>query len=230
MQIPVADIIMKENPSKLERYRIMRSILSYLQDRYQPLSIILYGSYADGSNSPNSDFDALVVISDGNKYHDASIVDGVRLDVFVLPLAALEQDIDYNEFLQIADGTLIMDTNGIGCSLKNKVLAYRDSIPPKSAEDIQEELEWCKKMLSRAERKDTEGYYRWHWLLTDSLEILCDILREPYRGPKKSLRWLKENRPYLYSVYGDALRKADIEALQKWVDYLVELNGSSGKQ
>lgn len=205
----------------------MRSILSYLQDRYRPLSIILYGSYADGSNGANSDFDAFVVIADGGRYHDVSIVDGVRLDVFVYPQSAVEGDIDCAEFIQIADGTILTDTNGIGCRLKNKVRAHLESIPPKSAEDIQAEIEWCRKMLCRAERKDAEGYYRWHWLLTDSLEILCDVLRQPYCGPKKSLRWLKENRPHLYAVYEDALRKADVEALKKWVDCLVELHDLS---
>ena len=118
----------------------MRSILSYLQDRYRPLSIILYGSYADGSNGANSDFDAFVVIADGGRYHDVSIVDGVRLDVFVYPQSAVEGDIDCAEFIQIADGTILTDTNGIGCRLKNKVRAHLESIPPKSAEDIQAEI------------------------------------------------------------------------------------------
>lgn len=208
----------------------MGPILSYLQDRYQPLSIILYGSYADGSNSESSDFDALLVVSDESKCHDVSIVAGVQLDVFVYPQSAVEGDIDCAEFIQIADGIILTDTNGIGCNLKNKVRTYLESIPPKSAEDIQSEIEWCKKMLCRAERKDTEGYYRWHWLLTDSLEILCDVLHQPYCGPKKSLRWLKENRPHLYAVYDDALRKADVEALKKWVDCLVELHGASCKR
>ena len=31
-------------------------IITYLQEKYMPLSIIVYGSYANGTNDLNSDF------------------------------------------------------------------------------------------------------------------------------------------------------------------------------
>ena len=36
----------------------MDKILNYIHQKYEPLSIIVYGSYEDGSNNENSDFDA----------------------------------------------------------------------------------------------------------------------------------------------------------------------------
>ncbi len=202
----------------------METILSYLQERYQPLTVILYGSYADGSNNQNSDFDALLVTADGNMYHDVSVVDGVQLDVFVYPLSELNEGTQACEFAQIFDGTILADTDGIGCALKNKALDYVNDIPKKTAEEIRDEIAWCKKMLARVERDDAEGYYRWHWLLTDSLEIACDILQHPYCGPKKSLRWLEGNSLYLYETYHEALKEMNVDALKKWVDCLVELS------
>lgn len=63
----------------------LEQILQYIQEAYAPLSIILYGSYADGTNNLNSDFDALVITSEHELFHDTSIVNGIPLDVFVYP-------------------------------------------------------------------------------------------------------------------------------------------------
>ncbi len=201
----------------------METIISYLKNQYYPLTIIIYGSYADGSNNQNSDFDALLIVAEGNRHHDVSVVDGIQLDVFIYPLSEIENEIDCYEFVPIYDGKVITDTDGIGDNLKSKVLDYVNNTPKKSAEEIQEEIEWCKKMLSRVERGDAEGYFRWHWLLIDSLEIVCDILQQPYHGPKKSIRWLQENHPDIYESYNNALISMRFEALEKWVDCMAEL-------
>ncbi len=201
----------------------MDAIISYLEDQYKPLTIILYGSYADGSNNQNSDFDALLVVENGSRYHDVSIVNGIPLDVFIYPRQEVETYIDCNEFIQIFDGDVILDTNEIGYNLKTKIRDYMNGLPKKSAQDIQNEIEWCKKMLARAERGDAEGYYRWHWLLIDTLEIVYDILQQPYQGPKKGIRWLKENYSDIYEIYNIALKNMNFDALKRWVDCIVEL-------
>ena len=59
-----------------------------------PLSIIVYGSYANGTNDLNSDFDALVIYDDSNQIHDTSFVNGIQLDVFVYPLSYFEKVFD----------------------------------------------------------------------------------------------------------------------------------------
>lgn len=63
----------------------MEALLRYLRQTYQPLSILVYGSYANGTNGPASDFDALVITREGREFHNTSVVDGIRLDVFVYP-------------------------------------------------------------------------------------------------------------------------------------------------
>ena len=47
---------------------MLEKIIEYIKQKYNPLSIILYGSYANGTNDLNSDFDALVISYD----HDDS--------------------------------------------------------------------------------------------------------------------------------------------------------------
>ena len=75
-------------------------------------------------------------------------------------------------------------------------------------------------MLLRTKRGDAEGFFRWHWLLTDSLEIFCDAAGHPYRGPKKALRWLEEYDPEGFARYQAALSGFRRENLENWISYL----------
>ncbi len=202
---------------------MMKEILSYLKERYNPLSVIVYGSYADGSNNENSDFDALLITPDGEKVHDISVQAGVVLDVFVYPLQAINDKLGIDEFIQVFDGNVIYDTDGIGEGLKTEALNFLKDGPVKGLSEKAELVQWCKKMLLRTRRGDEEGFFRWHWLLTDSLEIACDILDLPYLGPKKSLRLLKKSNPALFDCYCNALKSSEITATEKWIYCLAEL-------
>lgn len=196
------------------------TVIAYLKERYRPLTIITYGSYVDGSNNPDSDFDSLLIIEEGKRQHDVTVVDGIQLDVFIYPRSAIETEFDCSEFVQIFDGDIILDTDNIGSELKTRVLSFLSNLPAKSKNEISEEVAWCKKMAYRAQREDTEAFFRWHWLLVDSLEIVCDMYHQPYLGPKKSLKWMKENHHDLFEVYSVALERMDKEALQDWVNCL----------
>lgn len=98
-------------------------IIDYLEKTYQPESIIVYGSFADGSANLNSDFDALI-IAGKEKLHDSSFVDGVVLDVFAYPPDQFLSEYDPAEFAQVWDGKIILDKNGMGERLKKNVLDY----------------------------------------------------------------------------------------------------------
>ena len=165
-------------------------IIDYLEKTYQPESIIVYGSFADGSANLNSDFDALI-IAGKEKLHDSSFVDGVVLDVFAYPP---------DQFLNVLD--------------------YIGRIPLKTEEDISQEIKWCEKMLLRTMRGDVEGYYRWHWVLCDSLEIYFDIKGIHYYGPKKALRFMEESDSEAFHIYSKALLEFNQEGLSDWINYL----------
>ena len=194
-------------------------ILQYLMYAYHPQAIITYGSFADGSANLNSDFDALV-ITDCQKKHDASIIDGTVLDVFVYPAETFQKDYDPEEFVQVFDGKILLDINGTAEKLQKKVLAYIASQKSKTPDEIQQELDWCEKMLARTERGDAEGYYRWHWLLCDSLEIYFDMKGRYYYGPKKSLRMMQKDDPEGFRMYSEALKTFDRDSLSEWISYM----------
>ena len=76
----------------------MQKIVDYLLSKYQPETIIVYGSFADGSNGPGSDFDALLLTDRMETNHDDSVVDGKPLDVFLYPTDA---QLDPSDFPQL---------------------------------------------------------------------------------------------------------------------------------
>ena len=85
----------------------MDEILRYIQDTYAPAALFVYGSRADGSAGPDSDFDALALTADGPARHDVSFVGGVQLDLFLHPAASFRGDFDPAEFLRLLDGRLV---------------------------------------------------------------------------------------------------------------------------
>lgn len=200
----------------------MESILNYLYGKYAPQAVILYGSYADGTAGAGSDFDALI-LAEGESCHDTSVVEGVRLDVWVYPAQTFVADEALEKAVQIADGIVLHDPQGIGTALFDRVKSYVNARPGKTAEENADALTWCRKMLNRTSRGDAEGMYRWHWLLTESLEICCDLLHQPYRGPKKSLRWLEKTHLDLHAAYARALTEFTQETLAAWIHCLEEL-------
>lgn len=198
-------------------------IIRYLMDKYNPDSIITYGSYADGSENANSDFDALI-IADSSKKHDGSIICGVTLDVFIYSPAVFANAYEPSDFIQIHDGKIELDRHGAAQKLKEEVLWYIENLPMKSPDEIFQELEWCNKMVLRTIREDAEGYFRWHWLLTDSLEIYYDIVRKRYFGPKKALKQMEQCDDKSFRKYENALKHFSKETLSEWIDCLNQLS------
>lgn len=152
---------------------------------------------------------------------------GIILDVFVYPTDTFQSEYDPEEFVQIWDGKIILDKNGIADHLQKQVLSYIEHTPKKSPDEIQQEISWCEKMLLRTARNDAEGFYRWHWVLFDSLEIYCDVKGLHYYGPKKALRLMEHTDDEAFQIYSKALRIFEREHLSEWVSYLKCISSSS---
>ena len=192
----------------------MEKMKHYLLEKYHPLAIILYGSYQNHTNNQDSDYDALVITNDLT-YHDTSFVDDIQLDVFVYSKDQLD---NLDDFIQIYFGEVIYDTNQIGQRLFNQVHDYIDHYPKKTIAELNDEVIWCKKMLKRIERNDTEGMYRYHLLCIESLEIYFDCLGLYYFGPKKSILYLQEHDQIAYRLFAQALDRPD--DMKKWIHHI----------
>ena len=194
-------------------------IIQYLIDKYSPSVLISYGSFADGSANAGSDYDALLVY-DGRECHDGSVIDGTPLDLFCYPTESFSGDYDPEKYLGVFDGKILIDTDSLGQSIKDRVRGFIDSMPKKDTDELRHEIEWCRKMLIRSGRGDAEGFFRWHWVLIDSLEIYFDIIGKRYYGPKKSLRRLCETDGVGFALYEAAMREFTRDTLEKWIAYL----------
>lgn len=199
----------------------MKNLISYIFEKYNPNAIILYGSYANGTNNANSDFDVLVISNTHPYYHDVSFVDGVQLDLFVYPKTFFKKkELDLMDFVQIFDGKIIFDNESIGLWLKTEVNNAINDISLKTYEENRDQVEWCEKMLVRALRNDAEGHFRFYWVLIDSLEIYFDICSLKYFGPKKALNYMKKVDSTSYEIYSNALETATYLSLEKWINKL----------
>ena len=201
---------------------IADKIIEALREKYHPLGIAVYGSFADGSNNQNSDFDALLLLPDGETGHDDSVLFGTELDVWLYGAAHFAAPYDAEDFLRLHDSVIVEDATGRLSALRAEVNAHIESAPQKTEAENAQSLSWCRKMLRRTERGDAEGCYRLHWLLTDSLSIYYDLRGEYYFGPKKALRRMVNTAPDDAAVYERALHEPSPENLAAWVGVLEE--------
>jgi len=201
----------------------MEAILAYLRKTYAPHTVIVYGSYADGTQQPDSDFDAVIITDKDCPAHDAAVIDGVQLDVWPIKSEAVSGDIDGTEYAHLLGGRILLDERGDAARLLNAASEAEAALPWPDREEIKGSLAWCGKMLRPTQRGDAEGMYRTHWLLTDSLSIWCDVIRERYRGPKKALKMLLHRDPAGYLLYREALADCAEAQLDAWIAHLHRL-------
>lgn len=198
----------------------MEEIIEYIKQKYDPAVLIVYGSYADGSDNENSDFDAMIIVDNPPREHDSSVVKGVRFDLFIHGFGEFEHGIKCEDYPQLYDCIVLMDRDGFGERMKAEVINYIENFPKKTREENTFLMSWCEKTLLRAKRGDAEGYFRWHWLLTDSLELYFDLCGKFYFGPKKSIAKMRNFDPYGTALYEKALSAMDYSALENWIKYL----------
>ena len=200
----------------------MQDILTYLAGTYDPLAIIVYGSFSDGTSNLFSDFDALLITRGGERRHDDRFVDCTQLDVSIHPLAEFQGEYDPADYAQIYGGQILLDCDGVARELLQRVERCVESQAHKTREELRLQVDWCEKTLRRAERTDAEGSFRRHLLLVDSLEIYTELRSWPYLGPKKALRQLAKKDKDAYALYEKALCESDYPAVAAWVGQIRE--------
>ena len=191
-----------------------------LQERYNPHTIILYGSRARGDHTPSSDIDVVCFVEGATAIGDARDFEGFYLDAWVYSSDAMLASTD--EFLRFADGYCLYDSAGKGeAFLKELQQRIEQGPKPLSAAEIQHTKQWVHKMLERSQSPEVESFYRLYWLAVDLLQIYFDLRGQWYFGSKKSLAWLREHDAIGYQlfsqVYNHSMKFDDLGKLAEYV-------------
>jgi len=202
--------------------KFLDKLTDYLVAEYGCHCIILYGSWAEADHSEKSDVDLACFTDNKSKAHDTKIFQGRTLDAWIYDSGMLDRPED---FIHLKDGTPILDCRGQGQKfLENINQIYLKGPEVLSKDEASFLKRWLVKMYERAAREDMEGNYRYHWLLTDCLEIYFKLHGTWYLGPKKSFAWLSVHDKQAYRLWENALAKfAAIADLKKLINYIVNL-------
>lgn len=200
---------------------LINSVKDYLIKKYSCHSIIIYGSFANGSYTEESDIDLLCFSDNPERENDTSIFNGRRIDAWIYKTENMNNS---TQFLHVLGGKILLDERNLCTNFLNDIDKQFKEGPKKLSSEQKEFLKsWLKKMLKRAKKGDIEGNFRYHWMLNDSLEIYFNIKDRWYLGPKKSLQWLLHNDKEAYSIFDDALKiNADITEIERLIQFIVE--------
>jgi len=189
-----------------DRDPLLDTLCADLRAAHGAHAIVLYGSHADGTATPESDVDIAVFADVERELRDARWVHGVFLDAFVHPLALLDAE-PGDALLKLGDSVVLLDDDGRAARLVERVRAKLAAGPAALAEDdAQMRRTWAWKMMDRIGRGDAEGDYRRHWLLMQLLEDWFALRGRWYLGPKRALAWLQREDPAAHALFAAALR------------------------
>lgn len=197
---------------------VIINLKNYLVNRYNCHSIILYGSYANGTQTKESDIDVICFSDNINPQNDTSKLLDIQLDAWIYPTEKMD---NYEDLIHINDGIIVLNKKSICNQLMNNIsYLYKEPIYI-SENEVNFNKSWLIKTLSRAKKEDTEGNFRYHLLLTQSLEIYFQIIKVRYMGSKKSLEYLKNKDTEAFRFFEKALSiKGNISDVENLINFI----------
>lgn len=201
--------------------------LEELIRKYQPHTVIAYGSRAWNQATESSDIDIACYCDINDETKDARLFHGVYLDAWIFPTHAMNEIAE--EDLRFEDGCVLLDERGLGESFMQRVKEKLHRGPKQpSQSDKQHTTEWVHKMLLRAGNSDLDGQYRKVWLQFQLLEIYFQLRGKWFLGHKKSFEYLRKNDLEVFTlfeqVYADT---TDVEKLHKLADLVVDVKSKN---
>jgi uncharacterized protein len=194
------------NPTSVPGF--VQDVCQYLQENHGCHTVVLYGSYARGDHSAESDLDMLGVsstaISEYRVSHEWELPK-IDLDVFVHPESQVPS-LKCEDLSKLRGCVPLIDPFGIAAQLKSMVEAWALTPPAALPNwERQQSVSWCKRMLRRASKNDVEGNYRRHWLAMELLPMWFELSGNRFYGPKESLSWLRQHEPQVFDVFEKAM-------------------------
>ena len=201
----------------------MYKIIEYLKKEYNPLAIVVYGSYASGTNDEYSDFDCMIIVEEKSRKHDDSVINGIQLDCFIYTKKEIQSK-NIDKFIAVFNGDIVLDTEYIAENLKTRVQEYVKDHSITSMEEKQFIISWIKKTMRRAEKNDDEGNYRAVAFLSESLADYFQLRDLFYFGSKRSISYLRDYDKTGYQLYHKAITERSNAAISLWVEHVINID------
>lgn len=194
--------------------------VNYLKETYNPISIIVYGSYALGTNDESSDFDCMVIVDSKEVSNDTSVVNGVQLDCYIYTRDEIE-NLDIDNFVTLFNPIIVLDNNSVGQKLVDRVQGYIKDNSKSTNEQKQFLKDWVSKQIRRIQKGDAESDFRAIALLNESLSIYCDMRDVFYFGSKQTIKYIEAKDVEGYSLLFKALKSRKNKEIIDWANYCV---------
>jgi hypothetical protein len=193
-------------------------------------TILLYGSRANGTHTPDSDYDiaAFAPVSDLRRVTGV-LAEGFS-DIFVYPEATLQDITD--DLLRLRGSTVLLQRGHEGAAFLDRLEGRFLAGPAKlSITEERARKDWLVKMAARSRRGDPEGNFRRAWLLTSALEDYFVFRQAWFQGPKKALAWLSVHDRKGHALFVDALApESDTDSIDRLVQHVIEGVQHGGKR
>jgi hypothetical protein len=172
-----------------------------IMDAHGCHTTILYGSHARGDATLHSDIDLICIREDGPAVRDARVVDGIYVDAFIYPEAALKTP--EPPLLRVLGGFVIRERGGFGSALLTRLRELHDRGPTPLPDDERRALViWSQKMLDRFRgRRGLDADYRRMSLLIQALEDYFVLRNTWFRGSKEAFAWLQQHDSPAYMLF-----------------------------
>ncbi|MFD3157221.1 nucleotidyltransferase family protein [Haloimpatiens sp. FM7330] len=129
---------------------ILQNIKNYLKEKYNCHSIILYGSFANGAYTDESDIDIICFGDDIIQENNTTVVDGRQLDAWIYNTNKMTK---YEELLHIKGGKILLDEKDLCSRLLENIDKLFNNGPKKLSEkEINFQKSWLMKMVKRAKK------------------------------------------------------------------------------
>lgn len=202
---------------------LLPDIVRHIKKTYGAHTIILYGSRAQGTANPKSDYDLFVIRrSRTEKERVKGLFKGASLDLHLFSEEILN-DRYLTPSLAIAEGAVILiqkDKMGTQIVQRIKDIYSRGFFPSNKIKNaIIGEIKGKQLKIAGT----PEGYFYQNSLLVSLLEHYFTLRNLYFIGTREAFRWLKKNDLVFYYAFEKALKPdASIESLNELVEIVIE--------
>lgn len=192
----------------------LNELVAELTSRHGCHTWILYGSRAQGTQTPASDIDIVGFRDGGEAACECRRWREYWLDAWIKPEA---EAVRAEDFLQLDRGLILVQRGDFGSRLLAAVAdVLAQPMPAPPPDQIEHRKTWLIKTLDRIRRGDAEGWNRRCWLMAELPENHFFLQGRYFLGFKRSMQTLAEEDPELHqllqTMYSEAGDLTVIEA------------------